>query len=133
ALMACATGKTLVALWVAERLGCRSVLVLVPSLALLRQILHCWLAEANVEYKCVCSDPTVVSEEDAIVVRQSDLDFPVTTDADSVRRFLTRSTDSVRVVFATYQSSGVVSEAIAGLPPFDLGVFDEAHKTAGRD
>ena len=24
-------------------------------------------------------------------------------------------------------------KAVAGLPPFDFGVFDEAHKTAGRD
>ncbi|MBL8829670.1 MAG: Helicase associated domain protein, partial [Planctomycetaceae bacterium] len=136
ALMACATGKTLVALWVAERLRCNSILVLVPSLALMRQTVHCWMEETSWderEYLCVCSDPTVAPEEDAVVVRQSDLDFRVTTDAASVRQFLTRPCQGVRIIFATYQSSRVVAEASAGLEPFELGIFDEAHKTAGRD
>ncbi len=136
ALMACATGKTLVALWVAGRLGARNVLVLLPSLALVRQTLHEWLHETNWpewEYRCVCSDPTVLPEEDALVVRQSDLDFKVTTKSASVRSFLERPTNAVRIVFSTYQSSAVVAEAAAGLAPFDFGVFDEAHKTAGLD
>ena len=136
ALMACGSGKTLVALWTAERLGARTVLVLLPSLALVRQTLHEWLHETSwpdVQFLCVCSDPTVQPEEDSLLVRPSDLDFAVTTQAADVRRFLERPTGSVRLVFSTYQSSQVVQEAIAGLPPFDFGVFDEAHKTAGRD
>ena len=136
ALMACGSGKTLVALWVAERLDARTVLILLPSLALVRQTLHEWLHEANwpeIEYLCVCSDPSVRPEEDALVVRQSDLDFAVTTEAAAVRRFLERSTSAVRLVFSTYQSSQVVAEAAVGLSPFDFGIFDEAHKTAGRD
>jgi len=136
ALMACGSGKTLVALWTAERLGARNVLVLLPSLALVRQTLHEWLHETrwpDVQFLCVCSDPTVQPEEDSLLVRPSDLDFAVTTQAAEVRRFLERPTDSVRLVFSTYQSSQVVAAALAGLPPFDFGVFDEAHKTAGRD
>lgn len=136
ALMACGSGKTLVALWAAERLGARTVLVLLPSLALVRQTLHEWLHETSwtdVQFLCVCSDPTVQPEEDSLLVRPSDLDFAVTTQAADVRRFLERPTESVRLVFSTYQSSQVVAAAVAGLPPFDFGVFDEAHKTAGRD
>ncbi len=38
AIMACGTGKTLVGLWVAEQLKTSKILVLLPSLALLRQI-----------------------------------------------------------------------------------------------
>lgn len=136
ALMACGSGKTLVALWAAERLGARTVLVLLPSLALVRQTLHEWLHEtswSDVQFLCVCSDPTVQPEEDSLLVRPSDLDFAVTTQAADVRRFLERPTGSVRLVFSTYQSSQVVKEAVVGLPPFDFGVFDEAHKTAGRD
>ena len=41
-LMPCGTGKTLVALWAAERLGSKKILVLVPSLALISQTLHAW-------------------------------------------------------------------------------------------
>lgn len=136
ALMACGSGKTLVALWVAERLGSRTVLVLLPSLALVRQTLHEWLHETSwpdVQFLCVCSDPTVQIEEDSLLVRPSDLDFAVTTQSADVRHFLERETSSVRLVFSTYQSSQVVAAAIQGLPPFDLGVFDEAHKTAGRE
>ena len=47
ALMACGTGKTLVALWVAERRSAQSILVLVPSLALFRQTLHEWARETS--------------------------------------------------------------------------------------
>ena len=60
ALMACGTGKTLVALWVAERMGVQNILVLVPSLALFRQTLHEWARETSwpsFAHLCVCSDP----------------------------------------------------------------------------
>jgi predicted helicase len=45
--MPCGTGKTLVALWAAEQLGSKKVLVLVPSLALISQTLHAWLKETH--------------------------------------------------------------------------------------
>ena len=62
AVMACGTGKTLVALWLAERMNAKRILVLVPSLALVRQTLHEWLKETAWEqprFIAVCSDPTV--------------------------------------------------------------------------
>ncbi len=136
AIMACGTGKTLLALWVAERRQASRILVLVPSLALLRQILHEWLRETslpNLAYLCVCSDPTVKEGLDSIDTKQSDLDFQVSTDAASVRGFLDASFAGTKVIFSTYQSARVVG---AGLKPgesFDLAVFDEAHKTAGRE
>ena len=134
--MACGTGKTLVALWAAERLGVKSVLVLVPSLALVRQTLHEWLKETrwdNFSYLCVCSDPSVTRGADNMVVRQSDLDFPVTTDSSVVKEYLSSSSQGVRVIFSTYQSAQVVAEGIPKGASFDLGLFDEAHKTAGRE
>ncbi len=136
ALMACGSGKTLIALWTAERLNAKTVLVLLPSLALVRQTLHEWLRETSwpdVEYRCVCSDATVQPEEDALIVRPSEVDFLVTTQSADIRRFLERQTSAVKLVFSTYHSAAVVVEAVVGLPPFDLGVFDEAHKTAGRE
>ena len=100
AVMACATGKTLVALWLAERMKAKRILVLVPSLALVRQTLHEWLKETAWErprFIAVCSDPTVVQGvEDALVVHQRDLDFPVTTDIGEVRDFLAASGDGVQ-------------------------------------
>lgn len=140
-VMACGTGKSLVALWAAERLDCKTLLVLVPSLALVRQLLHEWLRETawdRFTFMCVCSDPTVAKGADDLIVHQADLDFPVTTDSAVVRRFLGKPFDGVKIVFSTYQSAQVVAE---GLPvgadgiaqPFDLGIFDEAHKTASRE
>ncbi len=134
-LIACGTGKTLVALWVAERMGCRIILVLVPSLTLLRQTLHEWLKETNwkrVSYLCVCSDPTVERNVDDVIIRQSDLNFPVSTSSEVVQEFLDSRFEGVKVVFSTYQSSRVVAEGMDNTHRFDFGIFDEAHKTAGR-
>jgi len=47
-IMACGTGKTLVALWTAERMAVKNILVLVPSLPLLRQILREWTSSMGV-------------------------------------------------------------------------------------
>jgi predicted helicase len=136
ALMACASGKTLVALWTAEKLDAKTILVLLPSLALVRQTLYEWMHEtsiSDVDYRCVCSDETVKLEEDSLIVRPSELGTPqVTTSHSELRQFLEQPTSATKIVFSTYQSSQVVSEASIGLPPFDFGVFDEAHKTAGR-
>jgi superfamily II DNA or RNA helicase len=136
AVMACGTGKTLVSLWLAERRRAKRVLVLLPSLALVRQTLHEWLKETRWErprFIAVCSDPTVAKGvKDALVLHQRDLDFP-TTDGAKLRKFLADSGDGTKIVFSTYQSAHVVGNAIRDMEAFDLGVFDEAHKTAGRE
>jgi superfamily II DNA or RNA helicase len=135
AIMACGTGKTLVALWVAERRQSSRILVLLPSLALLRQVLHEWLRESSLPslaYLCICSDSTVKDGLDSIATAQSDLDFQVSTDAASVRDFLDAPFSGAKVVFSTYQSARVVGAALKPGEAFDLAVFDEAHKTAGR-
>ncbi len=135
-LMACGTGKTLVGLWAAEQLGANRVLVLVPSLILLKQTLEEWARNTHwkgrFQYICVCSDPSVSRETDAIRMDPSEVGFRVDTDPTEVRRFLTLRSRAVKVVFATYHSTKVVAEGSKGLPPFDLGIFDEAHKTTGR-
>ena len=63
AVMACGTGKTLIALWAAEQQMPKTVLVLVPSLTLLQQTLLEWSERtswgSSFSYLCVCSDPTV--------------------------------------------------------------------------
>ena len=74
AVMACATGKTLVALWLAERRKAKRILVLVPSLMLIRQTLHEWLKETVWEqprFIAVCSDPTVRRGVDPLIVHQA--------------------------------------------------------------
>ena len=134
-VMACGTGKTLVGLWVAERMGANRILVLVPSLALLAQTLREWVKETHWKqyaYISVCSDPTVEEAADALAIKPCELDFPVSTEAAILSRFLAHPFGGVKVVFSTYQSSRVVAEGMERGRPFDLAIFDEAHKTAGR-
>jgi predicted helicase len=132
-VMACGTGKTLVSLWAAEQETPKTVLVLVPSLSLLKQTLLEWSEQTSwgnqFSYICVCSDPTVDLADDALNTVTSEVGFRVDTDPAIIRRFLEHQTTDIKVVFSTYQSAHVVSEGANGLPPFDLAIFDEAHKT----
>ena len=132
-LMACGTGKTLTTLWIAETLGSECTLVLVPSLGLLSQTLHEWTraASGTLHTLCVCSDDTVRASDDAPISRASDLGIPATTDPAVVARFL--ASHGRRVVFSTYQSSAVITQAQSdpAVPAFDLVVADEAHRIAG--
>jgi superfamily II DNA or RNA helicase len=134
-LMACGTGKTLVSMWIKERLDARRTLVLVPSLGLLSQIVSDWTSAANIRFDvlCVCSDHTVGKrDEDEAITSVSELPFPVTGDAAEIARFLRG--DGHRVVFSTYQSSPLVEAAQAdqAVPAFDLILADEAHRCAGK-
>ena len=137
AVMACGTGKTLVALWAAEAQDPKTVLVLVPSLALLSQTLPDWCKQTSwgkrFRYLCVCSDASVdrpAKDADEYALNQTDLEFTVTTDAKEVKKFLGQNKDGVNVIFSTYQSAEVVAVGLKG-QTVDLGIFDEAHKTTG--
>ena len=136
AVMACGTGKTLVALWAAEAQQPKTVLVLVPSLALLSQTLPDWCKQTSwgerFRYLCVCSDASVdlEAQQDGYTFKQEDLEFSVTTEPKRVKSFLAGNKDGVNVIFSTYQSAEVVAEGLKG-QIVDLGIFDEAHKTTG--
>ncbi|MBM4231658.1 MAG: DEAD/DEAH box helicase, partial [Gammaproteobacteria bacterium] len=134
-VMACGTGKTLVALWAVEQAKPNTVLVLLPSLSLVQQTVREWGRHhgwgGRFSFICVCSDITVAKGVDVLELDFSDVEFRVDTDPATVNRFLAASDDAVRVVFSTYQSSDVVAEGVKGLPAFDIAVFDEAHKTTG--
>ena len=135
-VMACGTGKTLVSLWASQDAQPKTVLVLVPSLTLLQQTLGEWSKHhtftPGFRYLCVCSDQTVDLPNDELEIRPSDVEFRIDTDPEEVTRFLAHPTDDVKVIFSTYQSSPVVGAGAAGYT-FDMGIFDEAHKTTGRD
>lgn len=134
--MACGSGKTLVALWAAEQSAARKVLVLVPSLALMKQVLGEWMkhtAWKSMAYLSVCSDSSVDTGLDEIRINPIECDFPVGTDASQVRRFLRTPFNGVKLVFTTYQSAQVVADGMRAEDVFDLAIFDEAHKTAGRE
>lgn len=134
-VMACGTGKTLVSLWAVEQIKAKTILVLVPSLTLLQQTLEEWSIHnswgKDFSYLCVCSDSSVNLKNDEIEIDPSDLPFRIDTDPDIVRRYLAQDNGKTKIVFSTYQSSQVVSQATKGEFEFDIAIFDEAHKTTG--
>lgn len=138
-IMACGTGKTFTALQIAERTatengGHARIVFCVPSISLLSQTLREWTAQASMPVRAfaVCSDQKVSrAAEDS---RAYDVAIPVTTDSKKLTASLTSAdhNDGLTVVFTTYQSLPVVSDAQAnGLPDFDLVLCDEAHRTTG--
>lgn len=133
--MACGTGKTLTALWIAEELEADLVLVLVPSLLLLSKTLEEWVNHASspFSYLPVCSDASVSQREEEVLLGSSELGFPSTTSISEIRRFL-RDSPGRKVIFSTYQSSPLLSEAysLGDLNAFDLVIADEAHRCAGQ-
>ncbi len=147
-IMACGTGKTFTSLKIAEKEtdGKGLILFFVPSIALLGQILKEWSAEANetINAICVCSDPEVsskkVKKEDSDGYGIIDLALPASTNVnDVVRQFKDyKNASGMTVVFSTYQSISVISQAQKklidggdGFGIFDLVICDEAHRTTG--
>ncbi len=133
-IMACGTGKTLTSLFIKEKLDAQRVLVLLPSLSLLKQTMAVWRANAKESFAAlpVCSDETV-SQDDTAIAHVSELCLPVKTDPADIAEFLRRSGPSV--VFSTYQSSPQIARAFAlgGVPQFDLAIADESHRVAGDE
>jgi len=133
-ILPCGAGKTLAAIWISEKLGAKNILIMLPSLSLLSQTLREWAINASLpfRYLCVCSDTTVDLGNDAPIEKISDMDVPVTTEAEAIQNFLNDTISRTSIIFSTYQSSKVLSEAVRkSATTFDIGIFDEAHRTAG--
>jgi predicted helicase len=137
-IMPCGTGKSLTAYWIAEALKAKTVLVAVPSLALVRQSLADWTREFlahNVlpDWLCVCSDESVGNlERDEFVGEVYDLGLPTHTDTNEIAALLRTRSNGPKIVFSTYQSSDKLAAAARRAHiEFDLAILDEAHKTVG--
>jgi predicted helicase len=141
-IMACGTGKTLVAYHVS--LDFRLVGVFVPSLHLEQQFLDEVRTEnqarkRKARYLAIGSDPTVVEnggETDEIQVDPHTINAEyLGTDKDVIIKALREAkTSKIPVYVALPYQSGPLFAACArkaGLM-LDLGVFDEAHRTVGE-
>ena len=139
-ILACGTGKTFIALRIAERqvgIG-GTVLFLTPSISLLSQSLLDWANNADILLKtfAVCSDARAGQRRDEDVgdISPYDLAFPASTNVNRLMEHINRTDRAgcMTVIFSTYQSFDVISEAQqAGLPQFGLIICDEAHRTTG--
>lgn len=123
--MACGTGKTVVGAVIVEELHAKRIVVFVPSIALVRQAI-CMFRQAGLGEKrrflALCSDRSVADQdEDDVVLKPAEIEAPLLREGSS--ELLGKSL----ICFCTYQSA----ESLRGFN-FDLAIFDEAHRTAGR-
>lgn len=140
-IMACGTGKTFTGLKIAEDMvgAGGNLLVLLPSLALVNQTIREWTIDSQTPLRsfAVCSDSQVgkrKASDDVAEVERHDLDYPATTNAARLASKVAHdASDRMTVVFSTYQSIQVLSDAqrLHSFPDFDLIICDEAHRTTG--
>ncbi len=144
-IMACGSGKTFTSLRLAETMtnGKGKILFLVPSISLLSQTLMAWTSDADEKISpiCICSDAKVSSKktvDDTGFLSPEELAEPATTDVEKIRTLIKQkqetNPDGMLVVFSTYQSIDVISNAQKAIGSdfvFDLIICDEAHRTTG--
>ena len=142
-IMACGTGKTFTSMKIVEQYPGKGglVLFLVPSLSLLSQTLTDWKRNCDIHINAfaVCSDNKIgkadLSKLDALTSIDQ-LSYPATTNANTLQIKVQNALykkDELTVIFSTYQSIQVISDAQGkGLPEIDLIICDEAHRTAGN-
>ncbi|MFF9213982.1 MULTISPECIES: Helicase associated domain protein [unclassified Streptomyces] len=129
-IAACGTGKTLIAARTTARIAPRGrVLVLLPTLDLLSQTIRSWRAASRKGTTiAVCSARQALDHEPL------GADTPLTTDPGELTALATPPHPGPVTAYATYASLPAVLAAHHDhhLPPWDLVVVDEAHRTAGR-
>ena len=135
-IMACDTGKTFVALKASERLAPDNgrVLFAAPTIALVSQARKEWLTHTDrpMTSLVVCSDSTAGGSGESDKAGLDDLVCPVAAKPQEIMAHLQKGT-GVKAVFCTYQSLNkvIAAQREGDLPPFDLAIADESHRTAG--
>jgi superfamily II DNA or RNA helicase len=129
------TGKTLVSIRVADELGARLVLFVVPTLDLAAQTALAWRRDGHGEHMVIVSSLDTNAREDLVAARVMS-----TTDPHALGGLMSvvgEGEDQIRAltVICTYDSLNKIEETQTtgyAVPPFDLAVMDEAHRIAGR-
>jgi len=138
-IMACGTGKTIVMLEYINKKGLdnKKILFLFPSLHLINQIYKNFMNKFNNNKNilCICSqmDRLTLTQNDANEERAEELldnflaldtEKKFTTDINIINE---RLKQNEMIVFCTYQSSELLKDQ-----NFDIGIYDEAHKTVNN-
>ena len=134
----CGSGKSLTGLWITQALKSKTTLIAVPSLSLIKQTLEVYISQMTalnvpVKWLCICSDEGIGKDED-IVIYTENIGVPCQTDPVYIEQWLIKNKGENIIVFTTYQSGRIIAEISKNLAiSFDVGIFDEAHKTVGSD
>ena len=136
-IMFCGTGKSIVMIEYIKKVNVDKVVVLMPSLQLISQFYKNLSVNCpGQNILCVCSQLDANSlthreatdEQNKAVLDDfinSDTDKLFTTDPEIIKKKLSKKKI---IVLCTYQSSFLLKRT-----NFDLGIFDEAHKTVNND
>ena len=134
----CGSGKSLTGFWITREFKSMNILIAVPSLALIKQTLDVYLGQIvarkeKVKWLCICSDDGIGKSDDVALLTE-DVGVPCVTDSDYISSWLKRNKDDQKIIFTTYQSGKLIAEISKKQKLFfDLGIFDEAHKTVGSE
>lgn len=131
-IMACGTGKTLVSIWAADRLQANRVLVLVPTLPLLRQTATRW-CQASQRSRRLLRICSARARTDDDMAAGDELSFGGTTAPQRIVGAL--ASPGPLLILCTYDSSPLLASAMAALPDaeIDLAIADEAHRCSGLE
>ncbi|MBI0298953.1 DEAD/DEAH box helicase family protein, partial [Streptomyces sp. PRKS01-29] len=129
------TGKTLVSIRVADALGARLVLFVVPTLDLAAQTALAWRRDGHGERMVIVSSLDTSGRDDLVAARVMS-----TTDPHALGGLMSvvgEGEDQIPAltVICTYDSLNKIEQTQNtkyAVPPFDLAVMDEAHRIAGR-
>ncbi|MEV7325245.1 Helicase associated domain protein [Streptomyces sp. NPDC093970] len=129
------TGKTLVSIRVADELGARLVLFVVPTLDLAAQTALAWRRDGHLEHMVIVSSLDTSGHDDLVAARVMS-----TTDPHALGGLMSvvgEREDQIPAltVICTYDSLNKIEETQRTgytVPPFDLAIMDEAHRIAGR-
>ena len=134
----CGSGKSLTGLWITQALKSKTTLIAVPSLSLIKQTLEVYISQMTalnvpVKWLCICSDEGIGKDEDVVIYTEN-IGVPCQTDPVYIEQWLKKNKGENIIVFTTYQSGRIIAEISKNLAiSFDVGIFDEAHKTVGSD
>jgi len=134
----CGAGKSLTGYWIIKELNPKSTIIAVPSLSLVKQTLEVYLREmaankSSIKWLCICSDEGIGKNDD-VTFFTDNLGVPCQTDPNYIESWLKTNKEENKVIFTTYQSGRIIAELSKKLKiTFDVGIFDEAHKTVGAD
>ncbi len=134
----CGAGKSLTGYWMTKELASKKTIIAVPSLSLVKQTLEVYLREVvatkrSVKWLCICSDEGIGKDDDVVYFTEN-IGVPCQTDPEYIKKWLDENRDEEIFIFTTYQSGRIIAEISKELDlSFDLGIFDEAHKTVGAN
>ncbi|MEV6182266.1 Helicase associated domain protein [Streptomyces sp. NPDC052015] len=129
------TGKTLVSVRVADGLGARLVLFVVPTLDLAAQTALAWRRDNHLEHMVIVSSLDTSGRDDLVAARVMSTTNPHAL--GGLMSVVGENEDQIPAltVICTYDSLDKIEQTQStgyAVPPFDLAVMDEAHRIAGR-